>query len=318
MDKHLQKAKKLIVQDRLDSLKLRLEELGKSFTNLPTDQLSKHSISCMKDIRSLAYECLNENIDRLDRADNHQRDDDPQCTIERRRGAFMGLKFKLPPTRLCLWPYNAHAIFEDLAFHFKNCVIGELKYRENNPDSCSKAPAMLITYRPIFNSVSYEKESKEAIEFYTSCENDAYQEYLRLPVTCHVASVALSHYADIKFDGLPLPSGLALQRLRRDESTRGWHSTPAIPGSDFTFRKGDVEVLTATRLRLREENWTWGRALKKRVPPAHPLLEQLNLNFDCIIPEEFGVVVAWRHYGNEAWLDRYGHLPNKVSARVSG
>ncbi|KAH7232295.1 uncharacterized protein BKA55DRAFT_695714 [Fusarium redolens] len=153
MEKHLQEAKKMIIQDRLDSLELRLEELANNFAHLPTEQLSKHCISCMNDIRSLAYECLIENIDRFDKSEydqvketlqsmrfdvneknliecSYHRDDcEPQITLEERRDRFMGLKAGVPPAKLCFLPYNAHELFDKLATGLKDVAIEELKYR---------------------------------------------------------------------------------------------------------------------------------------------------------------------------------------------
>ncbi|KAF4343963.1 hypothetical protein FBEOM_2070 [Fusarium beomiforme] len=352
MDKPLQNARKLLIQDRLDSLNLRLEELGKDVTNLSTDRFSKQCISCMKDIRSLAYGCLIENIDRFDRSeydnrmketlrvmrfdvnknngielDSHPRVSQPLMAIGERIKGFMALKFALPPAKLCLTPYNAHDIFEELATNLKSLAIEELKCREydliktsapRDHDSSSNnqlgpplAPGSSFG-RPVVDTTPEEEASKKAMELWVEKQNDMYQTFLQLPVTSHIVSVSLSHYEDTKVHKYPLPSGLTLLRLHYDNGVGEWCYSSVIPGNEensaFPFKKGDVEVLTATRNKLRQENLIWGMALEKQVPEPHPLLLQLELHFDSIIPEEFGVVVAWRYYGSKQWMDRYGHL----------
>ncbi|KAF5704153.1 hypothetical protein FMUND_12696 [Fusarium mundagurra] len=159
MEKYLQEIKMDNMQDRLDTLELRFEELANNFAHLSAKQLSKQCISCMEDIRSLGSDCLIENIDRylacFDRQEfvkyardirrsmcfhvdannliqcnrleaQHHR----QMTEEERGDRFMSLKAGIPPAKFCLPPYDAHELFVELASSLESFAVREMEYHD--------------------------------------------------------------------------------------------------------------------------------------------------------------------------------------------
>ncbi|KAF5559677.1 hypothetical protein FPHYL_6989 [Fusarium phyllophilum] len=167
-----------------------------------------------------------------------------------------------------------------------------------------------------------EESKEEHFEEWAQAELAAYNEHLELPVAPHVISDALSHYKNAQLHRWALPLGFQLYRLCPLEGGSGYWPKESVipdlaPGRDPNsgFADGDIEVLTTTRERLRDVSWDLGPVLAKEVPAPHPLLPdwmdkiQKHANEELI---EFGVVVAWRYYGTEAWMDRYGHLVPQV------
>ncbi|RBA14459.1 hypothetical protein FPRO05_03251 [Fusarium proliferatum] len=159
MEKKLREIKMEIMQDRLDSLEFRLEELANSFAQLNTKQLSKECINCMQTIRNLASDILiantdqylayfnraefieyaqesrqamqfkvdeNNTIQRIYREAGHYR----HMREEERHDRFLSLKAGVPPAKFCFPPYDAHALFVNLAINLENLTIRELEYHD--------------------------------------------------------------------------------------------------------------------------------------------------------------------------------------------
>ncbi|KAF5581573.1 hypothetical protein FPCIR_10086 [Fusarium pseudocircinatum] len=387
MEKQLREIKMDNMQDRLDSLELRFEELANNLAHLSAKQLSKQCISCMEDIRSFATDCLIENTDRyltcFDRKEfikyardtrrlmsfdvdtenmiecnssidaGHHR----QMTEEERGDRFISLKASVPPAKLCVPPYNAHELFVKLAGNFRDFAIRELEYHGQpyvpHPNANSQPPppyesqgrglqnqgssqpvaaaipsvgssfAGGASFVSIATEMSGDEESKEQ-HFKAWAERQAqeYEKHLQLPVAPHVIADALHHNLNAQYNRSALPLGLQLYRLCPVEGGSGYWPKEAVipdlaPGRDPNsgFADGDIEVLTTTRGRLRDVNWASGPVLAKEVPTPHPLLPewmgaiQKHANEEL---KEFGLVVAWRYHGTEAWMDRYGHLVLEV------
>ncbi|KAF4953638.1 hypothetical protein FGADI_5974 [Fusarium gaditjirri] len=349
MEKQLQDLKMEIMQDRLDSLECRLKELANSLTQLSAKQLSKQFISCMEAIRNLASDCLIENTDRyldcFDRTEFFQYargsrramrfDLDGDNIIERtyleaghhrqmieeeRRDRFMSLKAGVPPAKFCFPPNNAHELFPPPPYGSEG---RGLQYRGSPHPMAAAMPGAEHSYgsgasfESIPSELSGDEESKEEhFEAWAQQQREEYGKYLQLPVTPHVISAVLSHYEDAQVGRWPLPLGLKLYRLFPAEGQTGrWdyetvvHEPSGNPNS--SFNEGDIQILTTTRERLKDENWDSGSVLKRRVPTPHPLLPDCMALVERLTPEElseFGLLVAWCYCGTKAWMDRYGHL----------
>lgn len=382
MEKQLQEMKIEIMQDRLDSLELRLEELANSFAQLTTKQLSKECINCMQAIRNLASDCLvantdqylacfdrtefikyaqesrqamrftvdeNNTIQRIYREAGHHR----QMTEEERHDRFRSLKTGVPSAKFCFPPFNAHELFVELAINLENFTIRELEYHDQPyvPDDAAisqppppyqsqgrglqhrDSPHPMAATMPrvedsfssgasfesIATDMSGDEESKEVyFKRWSQLQLSAYDKYLKLPVTPHVISEALCHYENAQAERWALPLGLQLYRLFSVESRPGCVAYKSVipdpdPEGDSTssFKEGDIQILTTTRDRLRDEKWDSGAVLEMEVLASHPLLPDHMVAMERLKPEElseFGLVVAWRYYGTEPWMDRYGHL----------
>ncbi|KAF5671562.1 hypothetical protein FDENT_10856 [Fusarium denticulatum] len=138
---------------------------------------------------------------------------------------------------------------------------------------------------------------------------DAYQRYLKLPVTDKVVSGAVEEYEDCVSMQMPCPPGMSCLLLIR--SGDWWFPHPVDPSAKKSGSWGDVpnlEVLTMTREQLREDHEFGGDAFKKEVPEIEPRLEKLDIDFDKVVTSQYGFVVAWRYVGGDEWFDRYGHV----------
>nr|RBR01949.1 hypothetical protein FVER53263_12873 [Fusarium verticillioides] len=142
---------------------------------------------------------------------------------------------------------------------------------------------------------------------------DAYQRYLKLPVTDKVASGTVEEYDDCVSMKMPCPPGMSCLLLAR--SGDWWFPHPVDPSAKKSGSWGDVpnlEVLTMTREQLREDHEFGGDAFKKEVPEIEPRLEKLDIDFDKVVTSQYGFVVAWRYVGGDEWFDRYGHVVPEV------
>ncbi|KAF5535418.1 hypothetical protein FNAPI_12061 [Fusarium napiforme] len=175
----------------------------------------------------------------------------------------------------------------------------------------------------IATEMSGDEESKEQqFKAWAKTQDTEHEKHLQRPVTPHVIADALHHIHTAQYKRSALPLGLQLYRLCPVEGGSGyWPEEAVIPDlatgrdSDSGFADGDIEVLTTTRDRLRDVNWASGPVLVKDVPAPHPLLPDWMGAIKKHANEEhkeFGLVVAWRYHGSEAWMDRYGHLVPQV------
>ncbi|SCV39944.1 uncharacterized protein FFB14_07346 [Fusarium fujikuroi] len=382
MEKQLQGMKIEIMQDRLDSLESRFEELANSFAHVSAKQLSKQCISCMEAIRNLASDVLMATTDRylasfgrtlffqyaqesrqamrfnVDENNiikwkyleaGHHR----QMTEKERHDRFMSLKAGVPLAKFCFPPYDAHELFVELAINLESFATREMEYHGQpyvpDPVAASQPPPPYesqgrglhqrgnshpiaaemprvedsfgsgTSFESIATDISGDKESKEEyFKAWAKIQLAAYDKYLQLPVTPHVISDVLSHYENAQVSRWALPLGLQLYRLFSVEGRPGCVAyKSAIPDPDpegdqtSSFTEGDIETLTTTLDRLRDDNWDSGAVLEMDVPALHPLLPDCMLAMERLKPQElgeFGIIVAWRYYGTEPWMDRYGHL----------
>lgn len=135
-----------------------------------------------------------------------------------------------------------------------------------------------------------------------------HEQYLRLPVQDDVACVALRTYKDCRVLEFPSPQGMALHALSSLGIGEEWRVREVeISSGTSSYGPGTtIEVITMTREQLHDHYH--GAEYKKTVPETHPALSNLGVNFDKETSEEYGIVIAWRYVGSEAWMDRYGHL----------
>ncbi|KAF5631938.1 hypothetical protein F25303_9587 [Fusarium sp. NRRL 25303] len=175
------------------------------------------------------------------------------------------------------------------------------------------------SFESIATDMSGDEESKdEHFKAWAQVQLAAYNKYLKLPVTPHVTADVLSHYENAQVERWALPLGLQLYRLCSVEGRPGCVAYKSVipdpdPEGDSTssFINGDIEILTITRDRLRDENWDSGAVLEVEVPAPHLLLPDCMVAMERLKPQElgdFGIIVAWRYHGTEPWMDRYGHL----------
>ncbi|KAF5989520.1 hypothetical protein FBULB1_806 [Fusarium bulbicola] len=337
MEKQLQEIKLEIMQDRLDSLELRLEELANDFAHLSAKQLSKQCISCTEAIRSLASDCLIENahryLHRFNRnefiqlvQENRQTmrfDVDANNTIkcnyleaghhrqmteEERHDRFLSLKAGVPPAKFCIPPYNAHELFVELAANLESFAIRELEYHGQ-----PYVPDPTATNQP---PPPYESQGR-GLQYQGSSQ----------PVAAAMPFVESSFASGASFESIAT-------EMSGDENSKEYQFKtlipvvgqrgrcsykPVIPDPEGDpsplFKQGDVEVLTTTRERLRYEYWDSGPVLEMEAPAPHPLLpdwiDEIQIP-DSEDMSKFGLVVAWRYHGTEAWMNRYGHLVPEV------
>ncbi|KAF5574347.1 hypothetical protein FPANT_11813 [Fusarium pseudoanthophilum] len=204
-----------------------------------------------------------------------------------------------------------------------------LQYQGNSQPVVAAMPSVESSFASgasfvsIATEMSGDEESNEHhFKAWAEKQLKEHEKHLQRPVTPHVIADALHHYQNAQYDRSALPLGLQLYRLCPIEGGSGyWPKEAVIPDlatgrdSDSGFADGDIEVLTTTSGRLRDVNWDLGPVLAKDVPAPHPLLPewmgavQRHANEEL---KEFGLVVAWRYHGSEAWMDRYGHLIPQV------
>ncbi|KAH7203383.1 hypothetical protein BKA60DRAFT_600463 [Fusarium oxysporum] len=58
---------------------------------------------------------------------------------------------------------------------------------------------------------------------------------------------------------------------------------------------------------------------EENIRPPHPLLQRCKLDFldreDGVLHWSLGDVLAWRFYGEDSWMDRFGHAINEYESR---
>ncbi|KAF9765932.1 hypothetical protein IL306_001711, partial [Fusarium sp. DS 682] len=306
----LEPVKKQAIQDHLDSLRIRLKDFAKNLTHLPPDLLSSYC---------------------------------PKEQWEERQDSLMDLKNDIPLSEWCFLPYDAHDLFMELAKKFKALVVDALKCHvqlfravimEDDPaqseqsitlghsheGSVTGVPEKVSGETSVYSqeAIQHVRDSfREAeIKVWTEKQIDAYDRYLQLPVTDDVVSFALVEYKACRCLRCPLPPGLSLYALSLNTDTNSWwveQVNPAAP--EDTCPSVRIEVITITRHMLRI--YCKGAPLKKEVPTTHPSLANLNLDFEDFTLPESEIVVAWKFFGSDAWMDRYGHLvPEELSLRI--
>ncbi|TVY60010.1 hypothetical protein Focb16_v003426 [Fusarium oxysporum f. sp. cubense] len=270
---------------------------------------------------------VDEELKNIERDEHHK----PRMTREKRRAMLMDLRIDIPFTELCFVPYDAYDFFMNLGKNLKDLVVDELRHRahdyamarlqsakEEQGVSERPLPQRHLHEESITNNV-LEQESRElAIRdnvyrcHWAANQIGAYQRYLQLPVTDDVASAAVEEYDDCVELQSPCPPGMSLLVLTR--AGDWWFAQPVNPSAKKPRSRGpmpNLEVITITRNQLRDDHEFVGDAFKKEVPEVQPSLKKLDIDFEKTIGSQFGIVVAWRFVGGDAWMDRYGHIVPK-------
>ncbi|SCV50060.1 uncharacterized protein FFB14_11248 [Fusarium fujikuroi] len=336
----MEQLKKQLIQNQLDSLHISIENLAKSIAHVPADIIARSCLAIMKSMSSLAYGCVMESINRYDESRLQQvceeiqaltcsfaeddedgrndleamqlldkphlkdelRDNPPDVKVNAllcipEKGNAMTVEF-------CRPPYDYAEIFIEQAKWIRASFIEELKHHYRSPPAISSededvfSATLPLLAQPI--NAHYENWIKKQVA--------DHEQYLRLPVQDDVACVAIRTYKDCRDFEFPCPPGLALHALSSSGTGEGWRVQEVEISSELSSypRGATMEIITMTREQLHDHYH--GAEYKKTVPETHPALSNLGVNFDKEISEEYGIVIAWRFVGSEAWMDRYGHL----------
>ncbi|KAF5626890.1 uncharacterized protein FTJAE_9396 [Fusarium tjaetaba] len=295
----------------------------------------------ISEIEVLIKFCLDEELEKTKRTENQT----PKMTREKRKEMLKDLKFDIPFTEMCFIPFDAYDFFMSLGEAFRDLVVDELRHRAHGDDTLDlqfikKEPGIeeevsIKEEEPIKeegvgelprsklhlpgefipNDVLKQRFRDLAVNFddpssrWAKQQIDAYQSYLKLPVTDKVASGAVEEYDDCVSIKMPCPPGMSCLLLTR--SGDSWFPHPVDPSAKKSGSWGNVpnlEVLTMTREQLREDHEFGGDAFKKEIPEVEPRLEKLDIEFDKVVTSQYGIVVAWRYVGGDEWFDRYGHV----------
>ncbi|KAF5581147.1 hypothetical protein FPCIR_10322 [Fusarium pseudocircinatum] len=316
------------------------------------DRLDKFQFNWrVGEIEVLIKFCVDEEIEKIERAEDRK----PRMGREKRREMMADLKFDIPFAEMCFVPFDAYNFFMSLGQAFKDLVIDELRHRaqddavtdlryikeesgieeeqfikEEEPikeeEGLNEPPHSELHLPGEFipNDVLKQRFRDLAVNFddpssrWAKQQLDAYQRYLKLPVTDKVASGAVEEYDDCVSMQMPCPPGMSCLLLTR--SGDWWFPHPVDPSAKKSGSWGDVpnlEVLTMTREQLREDHEFGGEAFKKEVPEIEPRLEKLDIDFDKIVTSQYGFVVAWRYVGGDEWFDRYGHVVPELAVDQS-
>ncbi|KAF5631102.1 uncharacterized protein FTJAE_7968 [Fusarium tjaetaba] len=221
-----------------------------------------------------------------------EKDDHPDFNQDR-KGSLLLYAASVMPVSWYLRNHNdASGLFIEQATTIRMCCLDELKQHYGNSfmDSSDDDDGRALYHRML--------QEMEALRM----------KHLRVPVTDDVVSVALRTYKDCRDLDLPAPEGLAIHALSPLDTGKEWLVQEVeISSEPDSYPDGTtIEAITLTRDQLRAHYK--GAGFKKEVPATHPTLDNLDLDFDKEISCEYGIVVAWRFVGSEAWMDRYGHL----------
>ncbi|KAF5649705.1 hypothetical protein F52700_602 [Fusarium sp. NRRL 52700] len=333
--------KKQLIQNQLDSLHLSIENLAKSISHVPADVIARSCSIIMKSMSSLAYTCVMERFDQYDDEYELQQlfeeiqaltcplsDDDTDDirnglkamrlfenphkkeqlrneTPEKKAKTLLSILENAMTVELCLPPYNYVTIFIAQAEWIRASFFEELKQHWQSPSAISsedddlRSGSLPLLAQPL--NARYEKWIKRQVA--------EHEQHLRLPVNDDVVFVTLQTYKSCRNLEFPSPQGLALHALSRLGTGEEWRVREVeISSRSNSYGPGTtIEAITMTRAEL-QAHYDGAEHLKKEVPATHPSLGNLDLDFDKEISQEYGVVIAWRFAGNEAWMDRYGHL----------
>ncbi|KAF5600658.1 hypothetical protein FPANT_2196 [Fusarium pseudoanthophilum] len=303
--------KKQLMQSQLDSLRISMENLAHSFDRVPAAIIARSCLAILKSMISLSYSSFMLFIDKhsgsflryqfeeiqqfqeLTRSfTDDEKDDDPEF-IQDRKDSLLLLASSVMPVSWYLCTRNdPSGLFIMQAKSIRMFCLDELKQHYGNS-------LMISSYTDDIDA-PYDRMLEEM--------EASRKKRLRVPVTNDVVSVALRTYKDCRDLELPVPEGLALHALSPLDTGEEWSVQEIeISSGPNSYPDGTtIEAITITRQQLRAHYK--GAEFKKEVPATHPTLDNLDLDFDKEISCEYGIVVAWRFVGSEAWMDRYGHL----------
>ncbi|KAG5759949.1 hypothetical protein H9Q72_011935 [Fusarium xylarioides] len=306
----MHKLQKLLMQNQLGSLRTSMENLANSFDRVPAAIIAKSCLAILKSMIRLSY-CsvmifidehpeyslrsqleVIEKFQELTRSFADEEKDDRPGYNQDRKATLLLYAESIMPVSWCLLQCNPSNLFIKQAETIRACCLDELKHHYGNSlmnpcdDDDINAP-----YARLMEKVEAVMKKRS-----------------RLPVTDDVVSVTLRTYKDCRDLELPVPQGLALHALSPLSTGEEWsvQEVEIASGTDSYPDGTTIEAITITRDQLRAHYK--GAEFKKEVPATHPILDNLYLNFDKEIPDEYGIVVAWRFVGSGAWMDRYGHM----------
>ncbi|KAF5568074.1 hypothetical protein FPHYL_3009 [Fusarium phyllophilum] len=306
----MRELQKQLMQNQLDSLRISMENLANSFDHVPAAIIARSCLAILKSMISLSYCSLMVFIDRyhesslrsqLERIQKFQeltrsfaddeKDDHPDYNQGRKAGLLLYAE-SIMPVSWYLLKCNPSDLFIAQAETIRACCLDELKHHYGNSlMNSSDDDDINAPYARLMEKVEAEMKKR-----------------FRLPVTDNVVSVALRTYKDCRDLEFPVPQGLALHALSPLGSGEEWSVQEVEISSDPSSypRETTIEAITMTREQLGAHYN--GAEFKREVPTTHPTLDNLDIDFDKEIPDEYGILVAWRFVGSEAWMDRYGHL----------
>ncbi|KAF4495264.1 hypothetical protein FAGAP_8593 [Fusarium agapanthi] len=352
LEESMQQLKKQLIQNQLDSLYISIANLVESIGSVPADIISRSCLAIMKSLSSLAYGCVMESIGRYDESELQHRceeiraltcpfsdddkDDSKNDLKAMRTFHNPHLKDQLrnePPdvkanslleileeryvmtVELCLTPYEYSDVFVEQARFIRASLVEELKYHWQSPSAISsEGDDVLFATLPLLAqplNAHYERWIKKQVA--------DHERYLRLPVNDDVVLVTLHTYKSCRNLEIPSPQGLTLHALSSLGPGEQWQvqEVEISSGPSSYGPRTTIETITMTRAEL-QAYYEGAEYLKKEVPATHPSLGILDLDFDKEIPQEYGIVIAWRFVGGEAWMDRYGHLIPQDSFLCAG
>ncbi|KAF5557372.1 hypothetical protein FNAPI_5452 [Fusarium napiforme] len=318
--------KKQLMQSQLDSLRISMENLAHSFDRVPAAIIARSCLAILKSMISLSYSSVMLFIDKYnesklrrkfeeiqkfqkltrsfadDEKDDHlefirsladdEKDDCPDFNQDRKDSLLLYAASVMPVSWYLRNHNDASGLFIEQATTIRMCCLDELKHHYGN--------SLMNSSDDDDGRVLYDRmlQEMEALRM----------KHLRVPVTDDVVSVALRTYKDCRDLEIPVPQGLAIHALSPLGTGEEWSVQEIeISSEPDSYPDGTtIEAITITRKQLRAHYK--GAGFKKEVPATHPTLDNLDLDFDKEISCEYGIVVAWRFVGSEAWMDRYGHL----------
>ncbi|KAH7174973.1 uncharacterized protein B0J16DRAFT_404875 [Fusarium flagelliforme] len=316
-----------VIQNQLENLKISIDNLAQTPEHADANTIPGLYWAILKGLSILADHCMMENIDRYDQSAFQQRhrqiqnlsssitddDSDPDCLrfveeVGRQNFLRIVLRDSLPSPEWCFPPYDASGKFISRANIFRSLFFHELKGSPSDDASVTAMPEDSPSKKPMD---SPELDLSRYAE-YQDCRNkkwvkeqfDSYERYVQLPVNDDVLCQALQEYEFCRDGRERLSKGLNLHGLavrNGDQWSYVSEHHPAAPPS------GTMEVITMTRARLRTE-WNGPASLKEEAPATHPAITNLKLDFEKLIAPEYGIVVAWKYFESDPWMDRYGHL----------
>ncbi|PNP79280.1 hypothetical protein FNYG_07356 [Fusarium nygamai] len=302
--------KKQLMQSQLDSLRISMENLAHSFDRVPAAIIARSCLAILKSMISLSYCSVMLFIDKYNESSlqsqfeeiqefqeltrsfaDDEKDDHPDFNQDRKDSLLLYAE-SVMPVSWYLRNHDPSGLFIEQAKTIRTCCLDELKHHYGN--------SLMNSSDDDDINASYDRmlEEIEALR----------KKRLRVPVTDEVVSVALRTYKDCRDLEFPGPQGLALHALSPSDAGEEWSVQEVeISSEPNSYPCGaTIEAITITREQLRAHYK--GAEFKKEVPATHPTLDNLDLDFDKEIPDGYGIVVAWRFVGSEAWMDRYGHL----------
>ncbi|KAF5231639.1 hypothetical protein FANTH_13306 [Fusarium anthophilum] len=303
-----------LMQNQLDSLRISIENLANSLGRVPADTIARSCLAILKSMISLSYCGMIVYINRSHEVVIQHKLEEIQkfqaltCSFaddgkDDRRGShdrkenLLHLASSIMPATWYFHSYNPSDLFLKQAENIRAICLDELRNHYGN--------SLMVSSDDDEMSSDVDAPFKRWMEK----EDAKFEKHFRLPVIDDVVSVTLRTYKDCRDLKSPSPEGMAIHALCPLGNGEEWSVREVeISSEPSSYPRGTtIEAITMTRNQL-AEHYGVRVEYKKEVPATHPSLRNLDLDFDKEIPEEYGIVIAWRFVGSEAWRDRYGHI----------